>query len=183
MVTAEMTTPDERPRVRHGVWLLLLLAGGSIFLFAGMRLGWFLDALEAGRLSNCTFLLTWLVAGSVYSAIATLVLSLIAYRLSWRGTLLTLLAFLAPMLCGSYVAARKGIEQVFIVPIVIWWDHEEREFVLRALSTPTVADAFNRGDLRVLLCVDALWVKNEESWGKGQRDWGEIFIGPSRDYS
>ena len=110
----EKRGPEEHPRVRWGIWLLVLLVLGSGLLYLGAKQAWFVRELEAGSLANQGLLLRWAMIGVAYSILATWIFARQAPKVRKRHTLIAFLTILGFMLGGGRVVTRLAMNQTFI---------------------------------------------------------------------
>ncbi|MCZ6690974.1 MAG: hypothetical protein O7H41_15395, partial [Planctomycetota bacterium] len=154
MAPAEMTTPDERPRVRPAVWLLLFSTGGAGLLYSAERGDWLLDALASGMLHNLTYYLAWAALGIAYAILSSILwIRWISIASRWRGLIFIPLISLL-MVGGSQLAARRAQSSLLVVIYHTEWDLASETFTIHALAPESIARAIRRGDLRIELSAE-----------------------------
>ncbi|MCZ6690496.1 MAG: hypothetical protein O7H41_12920 [Planctomycetota bacterium] len=176
MVTAEMTTTDERPRVRSGVWLLVIATIGWSVLYWGARRAWFVGALgyPGSSIFRYSFYWYWLLLGGALAVAAGSLWCFVARKSPHYRIVLALASILATMLGGSLWAAQSARGKLFVAIETVRWDHGSQEFVLTVLSPPSVSRAWRNGDLEALV-----WIRGERTVpvsGEAVRFEGEVTI-------
>ena len=166
---AERRAPEQRPRVRPGVWFLLFLVAGFGVLYLGAMRSWFVATLGSETYPELKFALSWATLGLACGLLATFAWALLTHSArmwkSWRAPLLVC----ALMVGGSQYAARDTSDRLVLVIDGIRWDHEAKALMLHAMAAPSVAHAYERGELEATALVESWSIGPSGVEGMGMR--------------
>lgn len=165
------TSPKSYRRIRPSLWVLLFAFVGATIAFVAGEQRWIIGTLGRGGDTYLRDLAIWITIGAAYAFVATVLWIKLTDRVKGPAIVVVFLTLLlSPVMGSQWVRVTRMKTQLLSVTSVRW-DRENEEFVVQLESSPAIARAHERGEVRAFASVDGIWVESDG-------EWGDFAVGP-----